>query len=489
MTASKRLTRRGLLGASALAVAGIAAGCGGSSGSGGSGSAGGGSGGGGASGGVDWWDHFSSFQKLHDEWASKQSTALGKKVVHTYYDASKAQQAFQLAHQAKKMPDVYSNIIGLPLSALVSGKWVRELTLSSEATAKIPPDILTDGITTLEKKQYGFPLFSYQQSSTLVWLNKEHFEKAGLDPDSPPGDYVAFKEACGALKDAGVQPMTLAMGADGGRIRDQIDDLAQTAGFPGYQGLKFTTGEYAYHDDAYVTVIEFFKDLWDAKLMLPGSNNFGVVDARTRYAAGQVGMFIDGIWCAGGSKALVPESVDRIGSGPLLKPTASTSSFAYRGRPGATWFVAADSADPEAATKLLESFMDDEYQKGMIAAMDQPPLNLDLVESSDAIDAYKKAVTFCKENVFLMPQAIVKNPAVAAVDAQRKPITPHVGNILQGYLGGSIKDLRAALQKLSDASEADREQAMTKAKGSGAEVSEDDYIFSDWKPGADYQAS
>ena len=29
---------------------------------------------------------------------------------------------------------------------------------------------------------------------------------------------------------------------------------------------------------------------------------------------------------------------------------------------------------------------------------------------------------------------------------------------------------------------------MTKAKSSGAKVSEDDYVFGDWKPGADYGA-
>ena len=478
------LTRRGLLGASALAAAGFAAGCGGPSETGGSG----GSSGGNASGTVDWWDHFSSFQKLNDDWAANQSSALGKNVVHTYYDASKAQQAFQLAHQANKMPDVYSNVVGLPLPALVSGKWVHELTLPDETLKKIPQNALTEGITSLDKKLYGFPLFSFRQSSTLLWMNKDHFTKAGLDPDSPPTDYDGLKDACGKLKAAGIQPMTLAMGADGGRVRDQVDDMAQTAGFPGYQGLKFTTGEYAYHDDSYVTVIEFLKELYDAKLMLPGTNNLSVVDARTRYAAGAVGMFVDGIWCAGGSKALVPTFVDKIASGQILVPTAGTKPSTYRGRPGAAYFVAADSGNPEAAAKLIGSFMTEEYQKGMIAAMDQPPLDLDLVANSDAIDAYKKMVTFCKENVFLMPQAIVKNPEIAAVEAERKPITPHVGNILQGYLGGSLTNLRGELKKLSDASEADREQAMQKAKSSGANVSEDDYVFSDWKPGADYQS-
>jgi ABC-type glycerol-3-phosphate transport system substrate-binding protein len=480
-----RLTRRGFLGASALTAAGLVASCGSSDETSGSG----GSSGGKASDALDWWDHFSSFQKLNDDWAGKQASTLGANVTHTYYDASKAPQAFQLAHQANKMPDVYSNVIGLPLSALVSGKWVHELRLPEETLAKIPQNTLTEGITSLDKKLYGFPLFSFRQSSTLVWMNKDHLTKAGLDPDSPPTDYTGFKDACRKLASAGVKPMTLALGADGGRVRDQVDDMAQAAGFPGYQGLRFATGEYAYHDDSYVTVIEFLKELYDSKFMLPGTNNFSVVDARTRYAAGAVGIFIDGIWCAGGSKALVPTFVDKIASGPILVPTAGTDPWTYRGRPGAAYFVAADSGNPEAASKLIGSFMSEEYQQGMIAAMDQPPLNLDLVANSDAIDAYKKAVTFCKENVFLMPQAIVKNPDIAKVDASRKPITPHVGNIVQGYLGGSIKNLRNELKKLSDASEADREQAMTKAKSSGAKVSEDDYVFSDWKPGADYQPS
>ncbi|MET9020004.1 ABC transporter substrate-binding protein [Actinopolymorpha sp. NPDC004070] len=482
-----RLTRRGFLTTSALAAAGLAAGCGGSGKTGGSGGGSGGSSDGGA-GTLDWADHFSSFEKLNDDWAAKRSSALGTSVKHTYYDASKAGQAFQLAHQAKKMPDVYSNVVGLPLAALVAGNWVRELKLPADVLAKIPKNSLTDGITSLDKKLYGFPLFSFRQSSTLVWMNKDHLTKAGLDPDTPPTDYDGFKDACRKLASAGVKPMTLALGADGGRIRDQVDDLAQAAGFPGYQGLKFTTGEYAYHDDAYITVVEFLKELYDSKYMLPGTNNLSVVDARTRYAAGAVGIFVDGIWCAGGSKALVPTFVDKIAFGPILTPTSDARPWTYRGRPGATWFVSPDSRDPEKATKLIASLMSEEYQKGMIAAMDQPPLDLDLVANSDAIGAYKKAVSFCKGHVFLMPQAIVKNPEIAKVDAQRKPITPHVGNIVQGYLGGSIKNLRSELKKLSDASEADRQQAMTKAKSSGANVSEDDYVFADWKPGADYSA-
>ena len=477
----QKLTRRSVLASSALAVAGVVAGCG----NGGSSS----NSSGGSSGTLNWWDHFSSFKKLNNDWATTQSSALGTTVTHTYYDASKAPEAFQLAHQANKLPDVYSNVIGLPLPALVDGDWVHELQLPQETMSKLPDNTLTEGITSLNKKLYGFPLFSFRQRTGLIWLNKDHFTKAGLDPSNPPNTYSGIKDACKKLKSAGITPLTLALGADGGRVGDEVDDMAQVAGFPGYQGLRFDKAQYAYDHDSYVTVIEFLKDLWDSKFMLPGTNNMGVVDSRTRFASGATGLYFDGIWCAGGSKALVPAFADKIGSGTTPTPDNVTDQWTYRGRPAASFFVSAGSKNPELASKLVGSFMDDAYQKGMIAAMDQPPLNLDLVSSSEALDAYKSVVTFCKDHVFLMPQAIVRNPEISQVEAKRKPVTPTIGNIVQGYLGGSISDLRGALKKLSDARQADLEAAVKSAKAAGAKVSLDDYAFSDWKPGQDYTYS
>lgn len=473
------MTRRSLFGLSALAVAGAVTGCSGSKSDGQSASGGAGS--------LQWWDHFSSFQTLNDDWSTKESKALGLTVTHTYNGAGTAQQALQLAHQAEKLPDFYSNVVGLPLAALVSGGWVHEVELPEDIVSQLPEGTLTDGITSLDKKNYGIPLFSLRQSSTLTWMNSDLFQKAGVDPNNPPTDYDGFKDVCRRLSAAKVTPMTMAIGGDGGRVRDQVDDMAQSAGFAGYQGLKFT-GEYAYHDNSYVTVIEFLKELNDAKYLLPGSTNLDVVNARTRFAAGAVGIFIDGIWCPGGSKALVPSFVDKIAFGPTLVPRSGMNSWFYRGRPAPSYFVSKATGDLEGATKLALSLMTEEYQKGMIAAMDQPPLNLDLVAEAAAIDAYKKGVAFCKGNVFLMPQAIVQNPQIAAVDAKRKPVSPDLGAIIQGYLGGSITDLASALKKLSDANEADRNQALASAKSSGAKVSENDYVFTDWKPGQDYKA-
>ena len=112
--------RRFLQGSAALALGAAVGGCSTSS----TGSQGGGSGGGS---GVSWWDHFSSYQQLNDDWAGKQSTALGVPVTHTYYEASKAPEALQVANQARQLPDIFSNVVGVPLAALVKDKWVQEL--------------------------------------------------------------------------------------------------------------------------------------------------------------------------------------------------------------------------------------------------------------------------------------------------------------------------------------------------------------------------
>ncbi|MBA3528613.1 MAG: extracellular solute-binding protein [Propionibacteriaceae bacterium] len=472
--------RRFLQGSSALALTAAVGACGSEDPGSGSGS------GGGGGAGLQWWDHFSSFQKFHAEWAAKQSEALGPKVTYSYYEASKAPEALQLANQAKALPDVYSNVVGIPLAALVKDNWVHELNISKDVLGKLPEGLLTEGITTIDNKLYGLPQFSFRQYTAVTWFNTDHFAKAGLDPNAPPATYDEFRAACQKLKAAGVAPMTLALGADGGRVRDEMDDMAQTGGFPGYQGLNFTTGEYQYHHDAYVNGIEFWKELYESGMILPGSNNFSVVNARTRFASGSVGFFIDGPWLPSGSKVLQPAILPKIGGGQILTAEPGAMVATYRGLGGPSFFVSGSSKDPENATKIIESFTTDEYQKRMTEAMDQPPVNLDVVGSADVIEPYKKIINLFKKQVFQAPQAIVRNAEIAAVDAQRKPITPHLGQVMQGYLGGNLPDLRGSLKKLSDANEADRERAIKAAKSSGANVSTDDYVFSDWKPGADY---
>jgi ABC-type glycerol-3-phosphate transport system substrate-binding protein len=262
--------------------------------------------------------------------------------------------------------------------------------------------------------------------------------------------------------------------------------MACAAGFPGFQGLVFATGEYAYHHDAYVTAIEFWKELNDTGLIIPGAINFTVANARTRWAAGTAGFFPDGPWCAGGVKAVNPEFVPKMEVGPILTPEPGAQPVVHRGAPASQIFVAGTTKDAAHATALVGSFTTPEYQAGLASGMDQPPLDLDVVATADVIEPYRRVIGFFKEQVKRMPEAVVRNPQYAAVQAQQTPVSPNLGDIVQGYLGGNIADLRSALRQLSDASTADRDNALKKAAAGGAQVSEADFAFPNWQPGTDY---
>ena len=100
-------------------------------------------------------------------------------MTYTYYEASKAPEALQLANQAKALPDVYSNVVGIPLAALVKDNWVHELDdLRKTSWTSCRRALVTEGITSIDGKLYGLPLFSFRQYTAVTWFNTDHFAKA-----------------------------------------------------------------------------------------------------------------------------------------------------------------------------------------------------------------------------------------------------------------------------------------------------------------------
>lgn len=432
--------------------------------------------------GIRWWDHFGGLQDLHKGWSAEQAEQLGVGVEWTYNEPGRALEGLQLANQSDQLPDIFSNILGLPLPALVEAGWLGEITLSEDARSRLPEGTFVEGISMLDGKIYGLPALSDRQYWCVTWYNAEIAEEVGFEG---PRSYDDLLAALKKIADHGTYaPMTLALGASG-RIRDQVDDLAQAAGFPGYRGLRFDTGEYEYHDDTYLDAIELLKEISDKGWLLPGTNSFQVPDARGRWAAGNVGFFLDGPWSPGGVRALNAAHLPKMAHSYMLTPEGE-EIIATRGAPDPTWFLAGNSANPEAASRVIESFTQDDYQAALAEAMDQPPLNLDTVGEADVIEPYALLIEDFKKRVFRAPQAQVRNLDVTKALALTTPVAPTLGDIIQGYLGGNITDLKGELTKLSDSFSRDLDSAIEKATAEGATVSRDDFAFPDWKRGEDY---
>ncbi|CAM3284134.1 ABC transporter substrate-binding protein [Occultella aeris] len=472
--------RHFLGGAGALSLGGLVAACSGSPSP--EGSSGGGGGGTGAGADIRWWDHFGGLQDLHARWAAEQAEKVGVGIEYTYNEPSQATEALQLANQSNQLPDIYSNVVGLPLPALVEAGWLHPIELSEEAIGRLPEGTFVEGISMLDGVIYALPALSDRQYWACTWYNSEIADEVGFEG---PKSYDDLRAALRAIADDGrYAPMTLALGASG-RIRDQVDDLAQAGGFPGWQGLRYDTGEYNYDHDTYINAIELLKEISDNGWLLPGTNSFQIPDARGRWAAGNVGFFIDGPWSPGGVRALNEEHLARMATSGELTPEGEELVIT-RGAPGGTWFVAGNSANPEAASLVVESFTQDDYQAALAEAMDQPPLNLDIVADADVIEPYAWLIDDFKQRVFRAPQVQVRNIQASEALALATPVAPTLGDIIQGYLGGDVSDLKGELVKLNDAFSSDLDSSIEQAAGAGAEVSRADWEFSDWQRGQDY---
>jgi multiple sugar transport system substrate-binding protein len=408
---------------------------------------------------------------------------LGVAVEYSYNEPGKATEALQLANQSKQLPDIFSpQVIGLPLPALVEAGWAHPLELSDEAIGRLPEGSFVEGLTMLDGVIYGLPAFADRQYVACTWYNAQIAEEVGFEG---PKSYDDFLAALKAIADHGeYAPMTIALGA-APRMREQMDDLAQAGGFPGYQGLRYDTGEYNYDHDAYVTAIELYKEVSDRGWLLPGTNSLQIPDARGRFSAGNVGFHIDGPYSPGGVRALNPDFLPTMAVAGILTPEGEQAANA-RGARISDWLVSGNSANPEAATRVLESFTQDDYQAALAEAMDAPPINLDAVEEADVIEPYAWLAKDFAANVFRAPQAQVRNPEANQALALTTPVAPHLGDIVQGYLGGQISDLKGELVKLSDAFSRDLDAAIEKAKAAGASVSRADWEFGDWQRGQDY---
>ncbi|TDC02053.1 extracellular solute-binding protein [Nonomuraea longispora] len=466
----------GLMGLMAAAAA-----CGGTSGAGSGGSAG----------RLTWWDAQESGQEAKEALFKKFAESPGGvPVEYTHVSAAKFPQALQLAKQSKQLPDIHVNVgIGAQVEQLIKDGWVAPIELG-EAALKRLDDQLYEGIHTFEGKVYSWPIYHYRSYMAVTWFDTQLVAKAGLDPNAPPTTYDEFRAACAATQKASGGDSHGLAWCIGMPIRlgFAVDKMAQAGGFQGADGCLFKTGEYAYHDDAFVNAIEFMLSLQKDGLIAPGSRSWSDDVARGRWAAGAATYFISGPFTAGSTLETVPQWKDKLGVGPVLVPEAGKKVATYSGPREGTYWLSPTCKHPKEAGRLLgDYFVTDSYAVDLANAMLQPPSDMEAVARSNAHPAYKKLVGWFAEQAYLCPAPVVRNPkGMTAYQAETKEVTPGLGDIVQGAFTGDIPDYRKALKELSDKMTAERDRAIAAAKAKGAEISVDDWVFSNWKPETDY---
>ena len=215
------------------------------------------------------------------------------------------------------------------------------------------------------------------------------------------------------------------------RLAAFVLELAQTAGFPGTRtgnldGIDLTSGEYRFHDDAFLAAIDFLLSFARDDTMFLASTALDARSARVRWAAEGAAFFPDGPYNVGVLAGKFPEVLGRLGVGPIPTPDGRPPVLTRPPTAGTFW-VSSRSGAPDVASALLELFVSGEYQRGLAAAMDQPPLDLGVVAASDAHPTYKRCIQMFAEQVFVGPAATARNPLTAQVHAAMTPVEPGLG--------------------------------------------------------------
>lgn len=480
------VNRRQFLGYSGLLAAGMTiGGC-----SKGSGSSSGGSNGG-SNGKLTWWDPRQNVEKQEKQvFSAFAKSKGGLQVSYRLWDPAKMGPALQLAHQSNQMPDVFTlQGVNTAPAQLVGSGWFEPIDLDPAVKAGLPAGNLIEGVNVFNGKVYGVPLSAAGGSNAYLWFNKDLLKKAGVDPNNPPATYDDMRAAARKIKRAGdgVYGWLLPTN-NSGQILNSVSDLAKAAGSPTTGGLNIRTGEYAYDNGYFAAVIDWWLAMKQDGVLFPGGTSLDARTGRVRFCTGVAGFFFDAQFFIGVCHANIPSFVPKAGFGVPPVPDAGRQVAIATGPvPGATnlWIAKGCKHVPE-ASKLISLFANKPNQTLFAEGMNAPPLYPDSMEKAKVDPLFKEAIDWSDKHIFLAPIPVVRNPDVSKVQALMKPVTPTLGDIAAGTLGGNVKDYKGALKKLSDDSSKARETAIAAAVKAGAKVTLDDWRFPDWQPGVAY---
>lgn len=386
-------------------------------------------------------------------------------------------------------------IIDVPISELVAGGRLAALddVIPDFAQWKknFPFGMLTPGVQVFDGKTYAITPSS-DRRSTLLLYNSDYMAKAGYDPASTPFTWEEFRAAAKKITQQGngdyygvILP---------GIFQGVVADLAQMAGvglaWKRGNGLDWRTGQYNYHDDGMVALVELLKALVDDGSVFPGFASLKDQESRARMAQGAAGMTLSGPWNFPVWQAQNPGF--KYGVSRLPGPAAGFITYPVGGSNQFAVYADAPAEQKAIAGDMLYYLGTDSGQRNwnrLTGAADpawSPAAMKDILASDVIDDTNRAALKIFDETVRLAPSPLVRNPANEKVELALKATKPNMGQIIQGILTGELTDIRKALKDLSDRSDKALDDAIAKAKSQGANVSRDDWAFANWDRSKDF---
>ncbi len=397
--------------------------------------------------------------------------------------------------------DVFQRPLAVQLAQAVSEGWVAALDDIipdfENWKANFPSGVFVDGITGFDGKTYSYPATSNKRYGEHLLYNVEYMQEAGYDPASMdrPLTVDEFVDAARKITENG-QGRYFGVIIGGNQVNRwgaDVDVFARFAGavsMPvGNFRLDFRTGEVPYADPLYVEAINVLLRLRDDGSMFPGSLSMNAPEARARMPQGAAGMILQGPWNIPIWLRENPDFNFDLDEQPLLDADTMVPLGVPPGGDNELHIFAEASDGAKAIAGDIFHYLGTEAGQiawaTLVGAAD-PAMFASAIEQADMNPLERKALLMFQEQIRVGPSPIVANPDTAAVNLELRPVTPSLAETVQGIYAEQIDDIEGALTDLYDRCNEELDRAIAAAVEKGANVSRDDYIFSNWDPTEDY---
>jgi len=423
------------------------------------------------------------------------------------YDAlpwAEINQIVPIGVQSGDAHDIFAMPQDIPSARAVAEGWVAPLDdiipNFAEWKDRFPLGSFMDGVHVFDGKTYTFPQTSSKRYWTMTFYNTDYLEQAGYDLESERLTWDQYREAARKITEQGQgQYYGVVFGGQStDRFATFVRNLGRMAGAPaggslGFEDIDWRTGEFQYTSDEYLAAIDLLVGLQADGSIFPGSLSLNDAEAWSQFPQGIAGMILEGPWVIPQWQRENPDFRFGLASQPV--PNGETVlPLAYEETGSNQLWVYADSPYKNVAGDMFSYVGSVEGQvaimaatKGFLRAL--VPEAAEIAQESVELDPYaSEALALYDEQLRLGPMVPVRNPAASQVALERRPLTPDLGQLVQGILAGQIEDVGAALEDLQSRANAELDRAIAAAQESGAEVSRDDFVFANWDPTQEYTA-
>lgn len=254
-------------------------------------------------------------------------------------------QRLTAAQAADQAPDIYTH--SGAIQDAVNEEQLHEL--NDIVGMDVLEEIIESArpVSEIDGTFYAFPLLLEPQ--TVLFWNKDMFEAAGLDPETPPTTWDELFEFCEKLKPTLPEgTYCIAPAQDEGTFA--WSTVGQQYQFSGHTALSDDWTEPTVEDDGYVALIEAYKTLWD--------NDYMPKQALAAYVEGsdfgqeKVAMKVSGSWMMSEIGSDYPDLLERTGVGRFVAaPDAGDRTNTTMGN--FKWVIDAKTQNAEAAGKFM----------------------------------------------------------------------------------------------------------------------------------------